>query len=267
MNYLTSWVTTSCSMALVVIKHVTQHELANPKFLSACEKCRNHRLYLTLFLAFLQLISPHCTDISLTISPEGMWSVLGPACPTNLLTRRMFANVPRAITASFPLREPYELNSRGVNLNRKQLSEVLYKALYNLLKRTRIFSCLDQMVTNNLIVLYAKTQEMMADLCIILQVLFFSITVNPQPAWRIHPLKAACLVNMHWMNLMDSMVGLNIYSVTYAEQNKSNWSNLHTWSSSPQPSHYTDWATSSPILSTSFMWNGQQCVKIWFLYN
>jgi len=30
----------------------------------------------------------------------------------------MFANVPRAITASFPLREPYELNSRGVNLNK-----------------------------------------------------------------------------------------------------------------------------------------------------
>jgi hypothetical protein len=33
--------------------------------------------------------------------------------------------VPRAITASFPLREPYELNSRGVNLNIKQLSGVL----------------------------------------------------------------------------------------------------------------------------------------------
>jgi len=38
---------------------------------------------------------------------------------------RIFAKVPRAITASFPLREPYELNSRGVNLNIKQLSGVL----------------------------------------------------------------------------------------------------------------------------------------------
>jgi hypothetical protein len=52
----------------------------------------------------------------------------------------MFANVPRAITASLPLREPYELNSRGVNLNRTQLLEVLYKALYSLLKKTCIFS-------------------------------------------------------------------------------------------------------------------------------
>ena len=54
-----------------------------------------------------------------------MWSVLGPVCPINLLTKRIFAKVPRAITASFPLREPYELNSRGVNLNIKQLSRVL----------------------------------------------------------------------------------------------------------------------------------------------
>lgn len=38
---------------------------------------------------------------------------------------RIFAKVPRAITASFPLRDPYELNSRGVNLNIKQLSWVL----------------------------------------------------------------------------------------------------------------------------------------------
>ncbi|KYN40880.1 hypothetical protein ALC56_04771, partial [Trachymyrmex septentrionalis] len=32
--------------------------------------------------------------------------VRGPALPINLFTRRMLANVPRAITASFPLREP-----------------------------------------------------------------------------------------------------------------------------------------------------------------
>jgi hypothetical protein len=37
--------------------------------------------------------------------------------------------VPRTITASFPLREPYELNSRGVNLNIKQLSGVLGEGL------------------------------------------------------------------------------------------------------------------------------------------
>ncbi len=34
----------------------------------------------------------------------------------NLLRRRMFANVPRAMTASFPRREPYELNSLGASL-------------------------------------------------------------------------------------------------------------------------------------------------------
>jgi hypothetical protein len=69
---------------------------------------------------------------------------------------------------------------------------------------------------------------MTADLCIILQVLFFSITVNPQPARGIHLLKAACLVNLQCMNLTGTMIGLNIYSVTYAEQNKPNWSNQHT---------------------------------------
>ena len=37
----------------------------------------------------------------------------------NLLTNRMLANVPRAMTASFPLRDPYELNSRGTSLEEK----------------------------------------------------------------------------------------------------------------------------------------------------
>ena len=42
--------------------------------------------------------------------------VLGPAFPMNLLRSRMLANVPRAMTASLPRRDPYELNSRGVSL-------------------------------------------------------------------------------------------------------------------------------------------------------
>lgn len=50
------------------------------------------------------------------MSPEGLWIVLGAALPMNLLTSLILANVPRAITASFPRREPYELNSRGASL-------------------------------------------------------------------------------------------------------------------------------------------------------
>ena len=44
--------------------------------------------------------------ISRTVSPEGMWMVLGPAFPINLFTSLMLAKVPRAITASFPRRDP-----------------------------------------------------------------------------------------------------------------------------------------------------------------
>ena len=54
--------------------------------------------------------------MSPTTSPVGTWMVFGAAFPMNLLTNRMFAKVPRAITASLPRRDPYELNSRGVNL-------------------------------------------------------------------------------------------------------------------------------------------------------
>lgn len=50
----------------------------------------------------------------LTSSPEGQCFVLGPALFMNLLTNRMFANVPLAITASLPRLDPYELNSLGV---------------------------------------------------------------------------------------------------------------------------------------------------------
>lgn len=53
-----------------------------------------------------------------TSSPDGTCRVRGPALLKNLLTSRMLANVPRAITASLPRREPYELNSRGVNLEK-----------------------------------------------------------------------------------------------------------------------------------------------------
>ena len=51
-----------------------------------------------------------------TCSFDGMCIVFGPALPMNLFSNRMFANVPRAITSSLPLLEPYELNSLGVRL-------------------------------------------------------------------------------------------------------------------------------------------------------
>ena len=56
----------------------------------------------------------------LTTSPDGIWIVLGAALPMNLFTSRILANVPRDITASFPRREPYELNSRDVNLKTRR---------------------------------------------------------------------------------------------------------------------------------------------------
>ena len=53
-----------------------------------------------------------------------MWTVFGAAFPMNLFTSRILANVPRAITASLPRREPYELNSRGVNLQAKDYKKI-----------------------------------------------------------------------------------------------------------------------------------------------
>lgn len=53
---------------------------------------------------------------TLTAWPEGMCRVLGPGLPMNRFWSLMLANVPLVITASFPLRAPYELNSRGVRL-------------------------------------------------------------------------------------------------------------------------------------------------------
>ena len=50
------------------------------------------------------------------VSPEGKCRVFGPGLLMNLFTSRMLANVPRAMTESFPRRAPYELNSRGVIL-------------------------------------------------------------------------------------------------------------------------------------------------------
>lgn len=52
----------------------------------------------------------------LTVCPEGMCKVLGPALPMKRFWSLMLANVPLVITASLPLRAPYELNSRGVRL-------------------------------------------------------------------------------------------------------------------------------------------------------
>lgn len=59
----------------------------------------------------------------LTVCPEGMCKVLGPALPMNLFWSLMLANVPLVITASLPLRAPYELNSRGVRLQEIWISE------------------------------------------------------------------------------------------------------------------------------------------------
>lgn len=45
-------------------------------------------------------------DIILTTSPEGRWIVCGACLFKNLFNKRMLANVPRAMMASFPRREP-----------------------------------------------------------------------------------------------------------------------------------------------------------------
>ena len=48
----------------------------------------------------------------------------------NLFNRRMLAKVPRAMTSSFPLLEPYELKSRGANLKEKtKWCEIYYQSL------------------------------------------------------------------------------------------------------------------------------------------
>lgn len=55
-------------------------------------------------------------SFTLTVCSDGMCKVFGPALPMNRFWSLMLANVPLVITASFPLRAPYELNSRGVRL-------------------------------------------------------------------------------------------------------------------------------------------------------
>ena len=65
--------------------------------------------------------------------PDGRWTVLGPALFMNLLTSLMLANVPRDMTASLPRREPYELNSLGVNLGIRRV-----KAEYSTCTCTRM---------------------------------------------------------------------------------------------------------------------------------
>ena len=82
--------------------------------------------------------------------PDGRWTVLGPALFMNLLTSLMLANVPRDMTASLPRREPYELNSLGVNLGvRKEKAEYSTRMHYrtcsnhSLVPRPRLaFRCL-----------------------------------------------------------------------------------------------------------------------------
>lgn len=60
---------------------------------------------------------PGCSSVlTLTVWLEGMCKVLGPCLPMNRFWSLVLANVPLVITASFPLRAPYELNSRGVRL-------------------------------------------------------------------------------------------------------------------------------------------------------
>lgn len=57
---------------------------------------------------------------TLTVSLDGMCNVFGPALPINLFSSLILANVPRAITSSFPRLDPYELNSRGLRLQHKK---------------------------------------------------------------------------------------------------------------------------------------------------
>lgn len=63
---------------------------------------------------------PDATGRILTVSSEGKCMVWGACLLRNLFSKRMFAKVPLAITASLPRREPYELNSLGVNLKRQK---------------------------------------------------------------------------------------------------------------------------------------------------
>lgn len=67
-----------------------------------------------MLMKFIYLCAQSKTSM---MSPEGKCLVRGPGVPpSNLLTKRVLANVPLAIMASLPLLDPYELNSRGVNL-------------------------------------------------------------------------------------------------------------------------------------------------------
>ena len=74
--------------------------------------CVSHQLYSCVCVCARACVHA-CVRVWL---PDGKWSVLGPGFFMNLLTNRILANVPLAMTASLPRRAPYELNSRGVNL-------------------------------------------------------------------------------------------------------------------------------------------------------
>lgn len=75
----------------------------------------------------------------LTVCPEGMCKVLGPALPMNLFWSLMLANVPLVITASLPLRAPYELNSRGVRLTEIRISDEYPNTVWHFVYFNKVF--------------------------------------------------------------------------------------------------------------------------------
>lgn len=79
---------------------------------------------------------------ALTVCPEGMCKVLGPALPRNLFCSLMLANVPLVITASLPLRAPYELNSRGVRL--KEIRRIRIGCFVYITRQKTLFPPADQ---------------------------------------------------------------------------------------------------------------------------
>lgn len=68
------------------------------------------------------------TSYTVETSPDGICLVIGPTLSTNLFTILTFPKVPLAITRSFPLLAPYELNSFSstpLEINHLAAAEVL----------------------------------------------------------------------------------------------------------------------------------------------
>lgn len=68
-----------------------------------------------------------------------MCKVLGPVLPMNLFWSLMLANVPLVITASLPLRAPYELNSRGVRLTEIRISDEYPNTVWHFVYFNKVF--------------------------------------------------------------------------------------------------------------------------------